>query len=109
MLMAAGTIEPPEEGSEVRSIKVEKLYAFVEDRFNFAEDNAIAEKIGLRYWSKEKLNFSVIQQENDDSYIWLGNASFRHFQKTYNTGRDFEVLSELHQCDEFPRYFFMAK
>lgn len=109
MLMAAGTIEPPEEGSEVRSIKVEKLYAFVEDRFNFAEDNAVAEKVGLRYWSKEKLSFSIYKQKDDDSYVWLENASFRHFQETYNTGRDFEILSEFHQCDEFPGYFFMAK
>ena len=73
-------------------ITVTDCWIFVHDLFNFERNE------DLRYWSCEQKGFSRVSIEG---YRRVNNSDFRSYRDRHNYGRDFDVISDLHEVENF--------
>lgn len=103
-VLPVGSIEVLSDGS--RRITVNEIYAYIQDRFNF-EDNEWIIFSPLGFWSKKELNFESLMVPVLTSYKFLTNNDFNEFRDKFKKGGDFVVLSPLYKCQEFSKHIFV--
>ncbi len=83
----------------MRTIRVDALYVFVYDGFNFGNEKNLDESYG--YWSKQEKSFASTKATKGQNHRELTNAEFHQFKERYGKGKDFAVFSTLHKSEEF--------
>ncbi len=73
-------------------ITITKVCFYMHDLFSFNESSQ-----NYYYWSKIKKDFKLFL---DDTYYNLSNSLINTFRDRYGKGKDFVVLSELHEVSE---------
>lgn len=96
-VLADGSISV--DASGMRTIKVDALYVFVYDGFNFGDEKDLSES--YRFWSKQEKSFAMTNFADNKAYRELTNAEFHRFKERYGKGKDFAVFSALHKSEEF--------
>ena len=98
--LPAGYVHIETDGS--RTIFVDKLYAYVQDLFNFENDYPFD---NLGFWNKRDKIFKHFDIAFDifewSSYYNLDSDRFNKFREKYGRGQDFILHSELRECPEF--------
>lgn len=99
-VLPAGSVYFNEDGT--KTIEVNKLYAYVQDLFNF-ESDFLYDNLG--FWSKKEKLFKhtdiMFSPSSWNSYYNLDSDKFNVFRKKYGRGQDFILHSELRECSEF--------
>ncbi len=99
-VLPAGSVYFNEDGT--KTIEVNKLYAYVQDLFNFENDYPFD---NLGFWNKKDKKFKHLDVAFEifdrDSYYNLNSDSFNEFREKYGKGQDFILYSELRECPEF--------
>lgn len=99
-VLPAGYVHFETDGS--KTIFVDKLYAYVQDLFNFENDYPFD---NLGYWNKKDKKFKHLDVAFEifdrDSYYNLNSDSFNEFREKYGKGQDFILYSKLRECPEF--------
>jgi len=92
--LAAGHAEPAAEGRH--RITVTKCWVFAHDSFDFDEDE------NFFYWSCQDKAFTFDPLKGlRPGYFNIFDADFRSFRERHGYGRDFAVLSNLHEVMDF--------
>ncbi len=89
-LLSAGTVHIDPE-TDLRTVNVKKLYAYVYDTFNFAG----VESYG--FWDRKQLKFDGVF----DGTIEISNQNLNDFKVETGYGGDFVILSPLREVDNF--------
>lgn len=106
--LAKGFVKVNADGT--RTVTVSNIFTYIHDLFNFEESKFLPELTDqLGFWSKEKLDFTIVTGVVSPSYKLLSNSLFREFRKNYGIGGDYEVLSNLHECKEFSQRIFLVE
>lgn len=99
-VLPAGYVHFETDGS--KTIFVDKLYAYVQDLFNFENDYPFD---NLGFWNKKDKLFKhfdvVLEPFFWQSYYNLNSDRFNEFREKYGRGQDFILHSELRECPEF--------
>ena len=99
-VLPAGYVHIETDGS--RKIFVDKLYAYVQDLFNF-ENDYLFDNLG--FWNKNDKLFKhadvVLEPFFWQKYYNLNSDRFNEFREKYGRGQDFILHSELRECPEF--------
>lgn len=91
--LADGSVEYDTANSEYK-ITITKVCLYIHDLFSFNESEQ-----DYFYWSKEKKDFST-GFSKDDTYYNLSNSLINAFRNRYGKGKDFVMLSKLHEVSE---------
>lgn len=87
-------------------ITVARVEVFIDDTFNFAEDDE--GPLGLGFWSCARKKGGMIERE-DGSYVCLRNKNFRDYAKEVTkreTCPNFPVLSLPHPVESFKKFSY---
>ena len=99
-VLPAGSVHFNSDGT--KTITVNKLYAYVQDLFNF-ENDFLYDNLG--FWSKKEKLFKhadiIFEPSFWNLYYNLNSDRFNQFREKYGRGQDFILHSELRECPEF--------